>query len=45
MYRYIKRVAGAGSGNYIYFWKCKGLSDERISSITTPNYSIKSFWY
>ena len=28
LYRYFKRVAGVGSGNYIYFWKCKGLYDE-----------------
>ena len=28
MYRYFKRVAGVGTGNYIYFWKSKGLSDE-----------------
>ena len=40
MYRYFKRVAGVGSGNYIYFWKSKGLSDERINSIITSNYSI-----
>ena len=40
MYRYFKRVAGVGSGNYIYLWKSKGLSDERINSITTINYSI-----
>ena len=40
MYRYFKRVAGAGSGNYIYFWKSKGLPDERINSNTTPDYSI-----
>ena len=33
-------MAGVGSGNYIYFWKSKGLSDERINSITTSNYSI-----
>ena len=38
MYRYFKRVAGVGS--YICFWKSKGLSDERINSITTSNYSI-----
>ena len=37
MYRYFKSV---GSGNYIYFSKSKGLSDERINSITTSNYSI-----
>ena len=29
MYRYFKRVAGVGTGSYIYFWKSKGLSDER----------------
>ena len=40
MHRYFKRVAGVGSGNYIYFWKSKGLSDERINSITASNYSI-----
>ena len=40
MHRYFKRVAGVGSGSYIYFWKSKGLSDEKINSITTSNYSI-----
>ena len=39
MYRYFKRIAGVGSGNYIYFWKSKGLSYERINSVTTSNYS------
>ena len=42
MYRYFKRIAGVGSGNYIYFWKSKGLFDERINSITASNYSITS---
>ena len=40
MYRYFKRIAGVGSGDYIYYWKSKGLSDEIINSIETPNYSI-----
>ena len=40
MYRYFKKTAGVGIGNYIYFWKSKGLSDERINSVTTSNYSI-----
>ena len=31
MYRYFQRVAGVGSGNHIYFWKSKGLSDENIT--------------
>ena len=40
MYRYFKRIASVGSGNYIYFWKSTGLSDERINSVTVSNYSI-----
>ena len=40
MYRYFKKIAGVGSGNYIYFWKSKGLSDEMINYITISNYSI-----
>ena len=33
-------IAGVGSGNYIYFWKSKGLSDERLDSITASNSKI-----
>ena len=40
MYRYFKRIVGVGSGNYIYFWKSKGLSDERLDSINASNYKI-----
>ena len=40
MCRYFKRIAGVFSGNCIYFWKSKGLSDERINSITASDYSI-----
>ena len=40
MYRYFKRVAGVGGGNYIYFWKSKVLPDERINYNTASNYSI-----
>ena len=40
MSRYFKRIIGVGSGEHIYFWKSKGLSDERINSITVSNYSI-----
>ena len=40
MYRYFKRIAGVGSCNYIYFWKPKGLSDERLDSFTASNYKI-----
>ena len=40
MYRYFKRIAGVGSGSYMYFWKSKRFSEERINSITILNYSI-----
>ena len=40
MYRYFKRVSGVGSGNYIYFWKYKGLSDENITAPTTTDCSL-----
>ena len=40
MYRYFKRIAGVGGGNYIYFWKSEALSDERLDSITPSNHKI-----
>ena len=40
MYRYFKRVVGVGTGNYTYFWKSKGLSDEYITDPTTSDYSL-----
>ena len=42
--RYFKRIAGVGNGNYIYYWKSKGLSDERISSIKTSDYEITPYF-
>ena len=33
IYRYFRRIVGTGSGNYIYFWKSIGFSDERLNSI------------
>ena len=49
MYRYFRTIGGVGSGNYIYFWKSNGLSDEGLDSITASNYKITpelSFlWY
>ena len=38
--RCFKRIIDVGSGEYIYFWKSKGLSDEKINSITTCDYTI-----
>ena len=40
LYRYFKIIPGVGSGNYIYFWKSKGVSDERLNSNTASDYSI-----
>ena len=40
IYRYFKQIAGVDTGNNIYYWKSKGLSDERINSIKTSNHSI-----
>ena len=36
----MKTIAGVGNSRYIYYWESKGLSDERINSIETSNYSI-----
>ena len=41
--RYFKVIVGGGNGNYIYYWKSKGLSDERINSIKTSNYGITPY--
>ena len=30
-------VAGVGSGDYNYYWKSKGLSDENITALSAPN--------
>ena len=43
LYRYFKQIAGVGNGNCIYYWKSKGLSDERINSIKTSDYGITSY--
>ena len=40
IYRYFKRIVGLGNGNYIYYWKSKGLPDERINSITASSYKV-----
>ena len=42
MCKFFKRIAGVGSGNYIYFGKSKGSSHEGLDSITASNYKITS---
>ena len=38
--KYFKGIAGVGSGNYIYFLKSRGVSNEKINSNTASNHSI-----
>ena len=40
MPRYFKTIPRLGNGSYIYYWKSKGLCDEIINFIKTPNHSI-----
>ena len=42
LYKYFKRIAVVGNVNYIDFWKSKGLSNERLNSLTASNYKITS---
>ena len=42
MYRYFNKVIGVGTGNYIYFQKSKGLSNENITTAATIDYSLNS---
>ena len=41
--RYFKVIAGVDNSRYIYYWKCKGLSDERINSVKTSDYGITPY--
>ena len=45
MYIYFKTITVVGNGNYIYYWKSKGLSDERINSIKTHNHTLNLDYY
>ena len=40
MCRYFNQVSGVGSGNNIYSWKSKGLSDENITAPTKSDYKL-----
>ena len=33
-------IAGVDNGSYIYYWKSRGLSDERINSIKMSDHNI-----
>ena len=43
MCRYFKRIAAVRNCKYVFYWQSKGLSDERINSITASNYSVTPF--
>ena len=43
MYRYCQIIAGVVNGSYIYYWQSKGLSDERINSVTASYYCVTPF--
>ena len=38
--RFFKWIVGVCNGSYIYYYQSKGLSEEKITSIKTPNHSI-----
>ena len=40
MYKYFKRVADVGGGNYICFWKLEEFSDENIAPPATTDYRL-----
>ena len=40
MYRHFKMIAAVVNGSCTYYWQTKGLSDEKLNSIKTPNHSI-----
>ena len=41
--KYFRRIAGVGSGEYVYFWESNEvLSNEKINYIKTFHYSITS---
>ena len=43
MYRYFKRIAGVGAGDYFTSWKFKGLSGENITASSAPNNFLNSW--
>ena len=41
--RCFKVISAVSNGRYIYYWKSKGFSDERINSIKTSDYGIAPY--
>ena len=40
MQRHFKIIDGVGNGSYVYYWKSKGLSNEKVNSIETSDYGL-----
>ena len=40
IYRYFNKIRVFGSGDYLYFWKSKGLPNENISAPNSSDYSL-----
>ena len=38
--KYFKRIIGVGNGGYVYFWKSRGLSYEKINSTLLVHYML-----
>ena len=38
--RYFKKIASISNGSYIYYWKSKGLYDEKVNYIKTSDCRI-----
>ena len=39
MYRYFNKITVFGSGDYIYFWKSKGLPNKNITAPNSSDYN------
>ena len=42
MYKYLNLIVNVSNVDYIYYWKSKGLLDQRLNSIRGSSYSVTS---
>ena len=40
MYKYLNLIVNVSNVDYIYYWKSKGLLDQRLNSIRASSYSV-----
>ena len=43
MQRYFKRIDSDSNANYVYYWKSKGLPDEKVNSIKATDYGLTPY--